>query len=611
MSQLKQEPSLLECPICHEPISHTHGHTHGRITPTVTATAVLRLRPPSIFSRGGAYRRFSGLAEFSVEKFRLREKIARACMYIAPEGYAGKAMVYTIFAVPMSIGLAIIAAFLGGLIFLLLAAAPLGVYFAAMYYPSSAAASRKEKIEDELAFFSTYMAMVVSSGISIYNAIKRIAITANPLPASKRESLHIMRDAEIFLRDPDLALIEMSAIHPSSNFGGYIAAFLHVLRIGGDLIRHLDDAADTALQALSEKWRHYQEHAMTVATLTTVFYNLLPITIYVFVLVVASAAAYNIGMAYTFVVMPLGAVAISFLIEAGRPKTPQTFTEYYKIVLYSIPVAIIAGIITFELIPQLPYVAVGIGLLTAMIPGTIKFEYDYKRNTALQRNLPRFVGDMTVSLRVGQPLLKAIASVAWANRYGKALDKVVDTIAWNITVLNRDITEAIDFPAIKDWHTKIIFYLLHEAINTGGGTPTIFERLRRFTERFSIIQAEVRNGLKGYLALYYVTSITIVAATIFITQYVVGTGTSATSLTFTGSLNVAPDKNAVQALSVLILTGAIINSFLLGLTGGKMERGTFAAGFIHAALSVTIALVTIIVMKSTPILPPTPSLGGS
>lgn len=525
-------------------------------------------------------------------------------MRVAPEGYAAVGVHLTLItAVPcLSLGIVLSVA-VGSLMPLLFLLGPPVFLLMYMFYPSFKISTRQESIETELAFLSSYLAMAASAGVPIYVAIKRLVSESNPLPASTRESLAIMRDSEIFRKDSMIGMEHLSVNHPSKLFRSWLGGFLHVLRMGGDLVTHLDGAAERSLDDLERMWTRYRGRASSLAVFVTVFYALIPITLYIFLLVVVSAGTITIATLFTFFFAPMGAALLGFLIEMGRPKPPTSYGKYYKLFMFGAPVGALIGFLASSSGAP-PHVSLGLGMIAACVPTAVKFEGDYLRETSIENALPRFIDDIAENRRVGQSLEKALTSVAWQKRYGRFLDKVVSTIAWNIQQFKQDVSQAIGLIKIDSWHSRCLLWLLEEAAKTGGGTLSIFERLTTFADRYSTIQSEIKNDLRTYQILFYFVSAIIVVTTVFILDYVLNPSTGIVGAMVTGGFlsSFVPTKENVQFMANLVLEGAVIISAILGFLGGKMSRGTFAGGALNAIIAVTLAIVTLLVMTNIPLL---------
>jgi len=604
----KEGVTYFRCVECGGLVTHEH---HAHVTPG--GHLALRRPTPPLLKReklpnygGRAYVRFSGLAEWVSSTFDLPRRIKTAGMQIPPEGYAGLAVQRAIYLIVLAVPLGVVLVLLTSTLFpLLLFLLPVGFFLGTMYYPSVKASSRMELIESELAFFATYLSMTVGAGVPLYEALKRIGAEPNPLISSSNEMAELRTNAEYFSKDEELSAEQMSMQHPSKIFRGWLSGVLHVNRMGGDLVMHLDQAADKTLSDLEDAWNEYVGRASTIGTLTAIMFALIPVTVYIFILVTISATTVGIVLAYTFIMSPLGAVMLIILSEAGRPKTPTKYDVYYKMMMVSFTLAtIIAGGIYFVSGSAIPmYELVGAALIMAFLPAALKFEIDWMFEGAVENNLPRLMDDLAENRRIGQDIDTSLLHVAFRHRYGRALDKIVDRIAFNVSQFTMGVGTVLNTVRVRSWHSTAIFFLLREATETGGGGVVVFDRLASFASKYVTLRKKITQSLRGYQALFYTISIAIITSTLFIVTFIVGPQTGL--LGSAGTWGMPVTKELLHLVADLSLTGAVINSALLGLIAGKIGRGTIAGGSIHLVIGVAIALTTIATLSVL-----LPTLGG-
>lgn len=580
-------------------VSHLHVHEHPEhVAPAPGLKAVKVERKVSY--GGLAYVRFSALSEWAVRVFKLRRRIQVADMAIPPEGYAGLAVQRSVLVGLLSVPLAAILSLLtGSLLPLAMLAVPIVFFLSSMYYPSVVASGRAEGVSSELPFLSTYLAMAVSARVPFFKALEHIGTEPNPLTMTSREVMNLRGDTEWFIKDEELAAEKMSGQHPNQAFRTWLAGLLHVLRMGGDIVAHLDEAMDKTLTDLEEAWDRYVGHASSVGTVTAILYAMLPITIYVFLLITVNPSTIAIAFAYTFLISPLGAVMMILLAEAGRPKIPVTYSGYYRILAFSAVPAVLVGLVA-NFAGLESYSVVAISIILCCLPAALKYEYDWSGEGSIESNLPRLLTDITENRRVGQDVDTAFSHVAFHHRYGRALDAIVDLVAFNIHNFAVTVSNALGAVKIRSWHSRSIFFLLREATESGGGEYTVFERLRKFADRYVALRKRVVRDLFGYQLLFYSVAVVIVASTLFIDKFVLTPQTGLLgSLTTTGAptgmLTTQANLNAMEAIA---LTGAVVNGGLLGLISGKIGRGTIAGAATNVVIGVSIALISILVLSA-------------
>lgn len=589
------------CPICGSLMHIKHPPIEKEVLkPPAKPKELPPFKPVKLFgfSVKETYARIPDLSKAIVKKFDLDSWLEKAQLPISPEGYAAVALTYTIFSgIACTIIGLLLAIVLGSALPLALILAPLGVFFLMMQMPRFKASSRADKFQTEFPVLATYAAMAGSAGIPVYNVFKTLASSPSMLAHTKAESCLIVRDSEVFTKNPILTFERLAKRHPSERFREWLAGLLYTLRVGGNVVRYLEVAADRSLRQLSESWRKFSNFAMTFGDITVTFFALLPLSLFVLMIGLAGIQSLNIITLYSFVMSPIAAVFLIILIHASMPSTPESLTRYYMLTMFSAPIAAgIAAVAVFVLQVKI-YIAFGLALMLMVLPSTLKFEIDNLREKAIERDIPRFLYDVTESKRIGQPLERALISIATRGGYAKPLQEIVRRLAWNVRMGN-SIPKAIEIAKgkLRSWYANIMFFLFQEAYKTGGGTVRVFERLTRFAQGYYDLRKKIKSDLRIHIGIFYATAVIVVftisqVLTYAITPQAQLAGEIGTSTFMFGFI---PSMDIVKSMTTTVLSGVMLNSFVLGLLGGKITEGSIVAGFKHCILAVLITIVAII-----------------
>jgi len=595
------EPESITCPVCGVQLPKTelihHIHT---LHPTVKKIPKRLPTEEPIKALGVAVRsahsRFSEPAEKLADKFNLPQNLEQGNMGVSPVGYASIVILYSVFSVPLCLGLGmLLLLLLSSPIPLLLGVVPAGVFLALMYYPSLAASSRSDAVESELPAVATYTAMLTSAGLHPFRAFENLSEKDSPLQASRKEGEVMVTHSQVFTKDPLLAMERFSLAHPSSKFRSWLSGMVHVIRTGGDLVAHLESAAENAMMDLERTWEKFTDTAESLSNTTMVFFSLVPLVLFVMMTVFTAFGAMSILIAYIFFISPIVAALILLLAERLMPSVPESYREYYQSWLVTMFFGAVVTVVSIFAFNVKPYVALGIGIVSGTMPMAIRFELDNMRESAVERSLPDFLGDLTEGKRIGQPLERAIVNAAEAGRYSKPLVEIARRLAWNIQA-GTPIPRAIDLAKgrLRSWYSNSIFFLLQEAIQSGGGTLPVFERLHKFADRIMDVKKRIKSGLRTHIAIYYLTAVIVVIAIVLILDFaLIPQSQLFSELVGVNVPQFLPSPEAVHELITLIMTGIVLNSFTLGLIGGKITEGAVAAGFKHSVFAVAITLASL------------------
>ena len=548
---------------------------------------------------GPCYERFSDLANALGSSPVLSRHLAEANMRVSPAGYAAVMIYYTFLSVALfAVAAVALALLFASLLPLILLLGPLAVFAMLFYYPKMQSRARAEKLENELPALATYAAMASSAGISTFKVLETVASKPSPLQACKAEGAEIVKVSTWFTKNPLLALEQMSIRHPSQQYRNWLSGMIYVTRTGGALAKHMEEAADRAIEQLEQTWSSFAERAVDMGNMVMMAYSFVPLLIFVMVTIFSSNVPnFTMLTLYVFFISPLTTAALVLLVERTIPMTPEDTRIFYVRSMPWLVIAIVAGILLYFFIGLKPYVAFAIALVIFTGPGCLAFEIANRTERSVEQQLPELLSDLTESKRIGEELERAIPRISKAGRYSETLNQLVKILATNIETgapLPRAIQLAM--ARLRGWFGKVVFFLLQEAFITGGGTVIMFERLTKFTRNYIQTRNKVRRDLRTHVAMYYVTAIIVVAAVVLVLRFALLPQSSLFGQMAGGMIPMTvPSPEQVEYLITLIMTGVVINSFELGLLAGKVGEGSLIGGFKHCAAATTITLVAFVI----------------
>jgi flagellar protein FlaJ len=514
-------------------------------------------------------------------------------MGVAPVGYASVILYYTFLSVLAFAGTAVLLCFLFfSPLPLLLLFGPLIVFLILLYYPVAGSRTRAEAIENELPALATYAAMAGSAGISAYKVLETLASKPSPLSASKGEGADIIKTSVWFTKDPLLAMEQMSTKHPSSQYRAWLSGLIYVTRTGGALAKHLEEAADRAIEQLEQRWASFAERAVDMGNMVMMAYSFVPLLVFVMVTIFASNMPnFTLLLLYIFIVSPLTTAGMLLMIERVLPRTPEETGVFYIRTLPWLAIAAVVGVGLF-LAGFKSYVTLAVALIVFSAPACVAFEVSNREELSVERYLPEFLADVTESKRIGQELERAIPRISEISRYSQPLNRIVKILAVNIET-GAPIPRAVELAMarLRGWFSKVVFFLLQEAFLTGGGTVIMFERITKFTRNYIETRNRIRHNLRTHVAMYYVTALIVVAAVVLVLRFALLPQSMLFGQVAGGLIPmVVPSPEQVEYIVSLIMAGVVINSFELGLLAGKVSEGSLISGLKHCAAAVAITL---------------------
>jgi flagellar protein FlaJ len=549
---------------------------------------------------GVSFRFFGKVAPLFLKRvFEFEDYLQRADMRIYPETYVSLMFFVAMLTLPVSIvGLVLLSVFkLVPLIFLV--PMPLFVMIGFILVPMSKASERSQRLEREMPFAATYVAVMASGGIPPYTSVKRISEAAL-LPAMSQEARNLMRDVEIFGVDPLTAMQKSAKTNPLDIYKEFIGGYASTVIIGGDITSFLETKAKELFKTRAARVKAAAER---LGMLLESFIIIMVLMSLCFYILFSVESIYSTGgmsslsgiIMYTYVFTPLLSFVFIYLAHGMQPKSPITDWRPYK--AFGICAGIAAGMLAvltnmFGLMP-VPFLepfaniidiptAVALALtISAGPPAILQMKYAQEKSST-ERGVTLFLQDLTETRKTGLAPEKCIETLS-DREYGsfsKHLRKITAELSWGIPI--RKVF--MDFVRrTKSWATQIVMFLLVETVDVGGGTIAMIESLAKFSTTTQEVEREKKMAVKPYIMMPYFAALMLVATTVMMLTFTTKTvGLAGPDATTTIDLD---------SLLVVFSTSVIIHSYLIGLVGGKISEESVAAGFKHSALLTIIAIV--------------------
>ena len=304
-------------------------------------------------------------------------------------------------------------------------------------------------------------------------------------------------------------------------------------------------------------------------------------------------SSYSGILLYTYLFTPMLSMMFIYLAHSMQPKTPVVETRPYKVfgmcsIIAVVLFLLLTGFVGFVQSPLLSSlqtmidlpVAITIALVVATAPAAIVHTKLANKKASIDKGINSFLRDLTEIRKTGLSPEKCVEGLAHRDygEFSKELQKISSEISWGVPV--RKVV--MDFvKRVRSWMSQIVMFLLVETIDVGGGTIAMIESLARFNNLTQEVEKEKKMSVRPYILMPYFAAILLVATTTMMIGFTAGT------------LGVAPDGNAAEDLSPMILmftTSCIFHSYLIGLVAGKISEESVAAGFKHASILVIIAI---------------------
>jgi flagellar protein FlaJ len=545
-----------------------------------------------------SFRLFGGIAPFFLKHvYQFKGLLEKARIKIYPETYVSMMFLIAILTIPVSVVSLVFLLAFGFMPIIFLIPLPLYVMVGFIVIPMNKASDRSAGIERDMPFAAAYISVMASGGIAPYTSFKRMA-EVELMPAMREEAREIIKDVEIFGKDPLTALSQAARKNPLDVFRDFLSGYASTVIIGGDIGHFLERKAEEIFKARAMRVKAAAER---LGMLLETFIIVMVMMSLCFYILFSVDSIYSTGVSiysgiilYTYLFTPLLSVMFIYLADTMQPKTPITEMRPYKIfgICSIIAVALlmlltnfmgftnISVIASLQTIIDLP-TACAISLFVATAPAAIVHIKLAKKKESMERGMASFLRDLTEVRKTGLSPEKCIESLADRDygAFSNELRKINSEISWGIPI--KRVVGAF-LKRAHSWMNQIVMFLLVETIDVGGGTIPMIESLARFNNLTQEVEKEKKMTVRPYIFMPYLAAILLVATTTMMLGFT------------TATMNIVPGQVATQDMSGMITiftTSVIFHSYLIGIVAGKISEESISAGFKHGALLVIIAAV--------------------
>lgn len=550
----------------------------------------------------------------------LPENIRRSGMSVYPEAYASLIGFVTILSSIISVSLTLSLIFLGFLSPLLsiIVTIPFISFILMVYLPHLIGAGRGGAIDGEIPYMTAYLSVMVTSGVSPYDAFERISKSKAVFPKSSDLSQRFVLLVRVLGRDPLTAFSMLARRTPSPTANDLLTGYITTVRSGGDVGDYLTKKARllfseilVKMKIIADKLAGLLEAYLAMILLTTIALSTM------YFVTTSLYAAVTFGLSATgmfimlYILMPFLSLMIIYITDLTQYREP--WIDYRPYIVYGgISIPLIIFLIVFSLVipsalpsghPFRENILVKIISSIVLFPTNYVHIEDYLRSSLIfimsfifgtisaalyaeyvsheykvVYGITKFLRDLVEIRKTGLSPERSIIELSRRN-YGvftKYLKKISLQLSLGIP-LSKIINDILKKVIV--WRAKVLLYMMTDAIEVGGGTIAVLENLAWFAESIDTIEEEKKKSLRILLIVPYMGAILTILTIILLTV-------------FMGALTVK--IAAYRSAANLTLPAIILNIYLMGLVAGKVSAGSIAAGFKHALVLMLISLATIL-----------------
>jgi flagellar protein FlaJ len=466
------------------------------------------------------------------------------------------------------------------------------------------------RINIELPFAALLFTLLAASGVTIYESWKKLC-KIDLLPAFQKEAQEIVRQVEVLGYDPLTVMYKHAEKTKSKNYREFLLGYVSSVRSGGNIINYLKSKLRSIFEVQSSASIRSIER---LSTLVEAYAVMLIVTLcsYILFIVFATTSVFEpmkmsgtpsmdstIVCVLIFFITPMISIFFMAIAHTERKSNLVGIKQPYTTVIFPL-IAVSGFIAALTFLPALQYLegptifpmVLTCCLLAISVPPAIVYMKIIKINNDAEASMPSFLRDVTEARKIGLSPEKSIIHATKRTGYGKfteALSLIRSQMEWGVSLkkIFVNIKERI-----MAWPVLVNFLILVETIKIGGGSATALEILTDYSEKQKDVDVNKKSLLRPYVILAFIWSILIALTTtmVAITIYAL------TQISLPGSAALPLD--VMQSQINLFSTGIILQCWLSGFFVGKVNEGTFAAGFKYSIMLVLTAYVSLVLSQN-------------
>jgi flagellar protein FlaJ len=466
------------------------------------------------------------------------------------------------------------------------------------------------EINRELPFAALLFTLLAASGVTIYESWKKIS-NIPLLPTFQKEAREIVRQVEVLGYDPLTVMYKHAERTKSKSYREFLLGYVSSVRSGGNVVNYLKSKLRSTFEVQSAAAIRSIER---LGTLVEAYAVMLIVTLcsYILFIVFATTSVFEPmkmtgtpGVSSTtvsiliFFVNPMMSVVFMVIAHYERKSNLIGVKKPYEAAL--IPMLATSGFIAalsfvpslgFLTSPELFPLVVTCCLVAISIPPSVMYARISRVNAAAENSMPNFLRDVTEARKIGLSPEKCIIHAAKRTGYGRfteTLHLIRSQMEWGVSL--RKVFAGIK-QKIQTWPVLVNFLILVETIKIGGGSATALEILTEYSEKQKDVETNKTSLLRPYVILAFIWSVLIALTTTMVAMTVY----ALTQISLPGSTTMP--LRIMQDQINLFSIGIILQCWLSGFFVGKVNEGTFAAGFKYSAMLVLTAYISLVLSQN-------------
>lgn len=412
-------------------------------------------------------------------------------------------LVGMIFAVPAGI---ITGVFIHPAFYSVCVGIPVLIFSYNLLYLKSLTQSRKSDISHELPVFVVCASVLESVDTPLFESLLKITNSASSLfPTLKREGAMLARNIEYFAMTPIDALKTMAKNHPNREFSSLIYEYTSSYLTGGtaSTVTVMEAKAKEFFRNLQFHIKSYTDSANEISQMVLLAFIMLPLMALGMTFIASGDTAASFLIVILFM-LPVISIMILMMVDSKQPKSQDTVCADIIPIASAIILSLMLMIASLE-----AWQALGISVITYGIMNTARQFKRFRQISEIDSALPSFMREISDYHDKGTDVFLAISNIASNSEYNKTFHEMIGVISKKMQFGNT-LTRASESANLKSWMSRIVFFILSEIHESGGGNSKTLQMVTSFVEEYTISKKEMHSSLKGSLVIAYIAPVLMV-----------------------------------------------------------------------------------------------------
>lgn len=476
-----------------------------------------------------------------------------------------------------------------------------------------------------------FLFALTHGGVSLYEAIERLAATGSSYGPVADEFRRVDADTTLFDQDLYSALVEARDQAAHEELSAFLNEMVSVLETGGDVGTFLRNEAESNVEAIRERQNELINDLDTLTEVYIVFVFAGPVFLLIVLLVVSFVAEALFAMqVLVYVLIPLAIVAFAivfwWLLEPFGELTvvasrlnwrrllenppwqrlrtggvARCLREPLLVLWLSVPAAlVVSGLAWIALSPErpIPWITgtLAVPLLIAGTPFAVLHSRERRRQRVIRRRFPDSLEVIAEAIDNGVPVTEAFTLVA--ERTGGELaaefERIHRDVSWTgqFTDSLERFAERIEVPQV----TRTAQLLAESARATDDLGP-VFRLVSTDLNRRETVRRERNRRMQPYVVIIFLGVVVYLAIiAMFDVHFLpVVAERAAESDSFRGTI-LRIDPASQSTYRVLFFHSALIQAAGNGLVLGKLTDDRLRSGVGYACVLVAMVVVTFLLL---------------